>query len=402
MSEPKRRPKGSGGVRNRGTDRTPRWEAFYYLKVDGKRKQRTKSPFRRKADAEAWLREELRLVAEGRAPVPNRLTVGEALDGWLGAVGPRVEQSTWSGYERDVRLRLKPQLGDVRLDELQPAHIVTMLGTLRQPGADRRQKVAKGLGETTLQHTFDTLRAALNWAAKSRMLGYNPTLDVDRPQREGIEIQVWTFEQLGQFMAYVSNKRFHPFLRLAAFTGMRRSELLGLLWRDVELDASLVRVKRARIKDGYTMVEKERPKSSRGRRVVDLDETTVSVLKQWRRQQDSERQEWGVAYEDSGAVFTNENGTKVHADRVAQACERWLGSAPVPTIRFHDLRHTHASLLLAQGVPVVDVAYRLGDSPDTILSTYAHFIPGQGQAAAALFAQMADGRTQLRRRIDGE
>ncbi|MCP5029892.1 MAG: site-specific integrase, partial [Actinomycetia bacterium] len=256
------------------------------------------------------------------------------------------------------------------------------------------------LTETTLQHAFDTLRAGLNWAVKSRLLSYNPALDVDRPQREAIELRVWTFDELGQFMVHVSTKRFYPLLRLASFAGMRRSELLGLLWRDVDLDAAVIRVRRARIKDGYEMVDKERPKSSRGRRVIDIDSTTVDVLRRWQRDQDGERQEWAESYEDSGAVFTNENGTKLYADRIAQAYERWAASAPVPTIRFHDLRHTHASLLLAQGVPVVDVAYRLGDSPETILSTYAHFIPGQGQAAAALFAQMADGRTRVRRPID--
>ncbi len=201
-----------------------------------------------------------------------------------------------------------------------------------------------------------------------------------------------SMSEVGRFMSYVSGKRFSPLLRLAAFTGMRRSELLGLLWRDVDLDVAVVRVRRARIKDGYTMVDKERPKSTRGRRVIDLDPTTVMALKQWRRAQDKEREAWADAYEDSGAVFTNEDGTKLHADRIAQAFERWATAAPVPTIRFHDLRHTHASLLLSQGVPMVDVAYRLGDSPETVLSTYAHFIPGQGQAAAALFAQMADGQ----------
>jgi integrase len=389
-------------VRNRGTDRNPRWEAFYYLRHDGQRRQRSKSGFARKKDAEAWLRDELRRSEDGRASVPHRLTVGEVLDRWLESVGARVERSTLSGYERDIRFRLKPHLADVRLDELQPSHIVTMLAHLRRPGADRRQKrSAKALTETTLQHTFDTLRAALNWAVKSRLLGYNPALDVDRPQRTAVELQVWTFDELGQFMVFVSSKRFYPLLRLAAFTGMRRSELLGLMWRDLDLESAVLRVRRARIKDGYEMVDKERPKSSRGRRVVDLDLTTVNILRRWRRDQHGEHDAWADAYEESGAVFTNEDGTKLHADRVAQAFDRWSEAAPVPTIRFHDMRHTHASLLLAQGVPVVDVAYRLGDTPETILSTYAHFIPGQGQAAAALFAQMADGQAKVRRGVDG-
>jgi integrase len=116
------------------------------------------------------------------------------------------------------------------------------------------------------------------------------------------------------------------------------------------------------------------------------------VLRQWRRAQHVERLAWGVAYIESGMVFTAEDGQAFHADRVAQAFDRFAQAAPVPVIRFHDLRHTHASLLLAQRVPLVDVAYRLGDAPETILSTYAHFIPGQGQAMASAFADLIEGR----------
>ncbi len=90
-------------------------------------------------------------------------------------------------------------------------------------------------------------------------------------------------------------------------------------------------------------------------------------------------------------VFTAEDGQAFHADRVAQAFDRFVAAAPVPVVRFHDLRHTHASPLLAQRVPLVDVAYRLGDSPDTILSTYAQLIPGQGQATATAFSDLVDG-----------
>jgi integrase len=122
-----------------------------------------------------------------------------------------------------------------------------------------------------------------------------------------------------------------------------------------------------------------------------VDPVTVEALRRWADDQADERSAWGIAYTDSGATFTAEDGQPFHADRVAQAFDRFVEAAPVPTLRFHDLRHTHASLLLAQGVPVVDVAYRLGDSPETILSTYAHFIPGQGKRAIEAFSYMVDG-----------
>ncbi len=247
-----------------------------------------------------------------------------------------------------------------------------------------------------LQHTLSTLRTALDWAVRQRLLGYNHARDVDRPQREHTEMRVWTAAELGTLMVFIGGKRFHPLLRLAAFTGMRRSELLGLKWRDVDLDGAILRVRRVRYKVGYEMLEEERTKSKAGRRVVDLDPTTVNVLRQWERTQQVERESWGIAYHDSGMVFTAEDGQPYHADRVAQAFERFVSAAPVPRIRFHDLRHTHASLLVAQRVLLVDVAYRLGDCPKRSCRHTAHFIPGQGQAMASAFSEMVDGRRRDR------
>jgi len=265
VTGPKRRPKGSGGIRNRGTDRAPRWFAFHYIRVDGKRVQRTEGPFRRKADAESWLRDELKRVSEGRGTVSTRLTTAELLDQWLDANSHRLARSTHGEYQRH-------------------------------------------LSETSLQPTLSTLRSALDWAVRHRLVAYNQAKDVDRPQREDVEMTVWTFDELGRFMSFVNPKRFYPLLRLAAFTGMRRSELLGLKWRDVDLEDAILRVRRVRYKVGYEMVEAERTKSRRGRRVIDLDPTTVDVLAAWQLAQDAERKAWGLAYADSGMVFTAEDG----------------------------------------------------------------------------------------------
>ena len=310
----------------------------------------------------------------------------------MAAIEPRVAQSTLSEYRRQVEHRLKPHLGGIYVQDLRPDHIQLMLEDLRQPGSDRRSHKPKALSETTLQHTLQALRTALEWAVRRRLVAYNAAKDVDRPKREDKEMLVWTADELGQFIRSIEGKHFYPLLRTAAFTGMRRSELLGLKWRDVDLDQAVIRVRRVRYKDGYEMIEEERTKSKRGRRVIDIDPVTVRVLDRWAEVQDRERQAWALAWQDTGAVFTAEDGKAFHADRVAQAFERFVKAAPLPKIRFHDLRHTHASLLLAQGIPVVDVAYRLGDSPETILSTYAHFMPGQGQRAISAFAKIVDDR----------
>jgi integrase len=123
--------------------------------------------------------------------------------------------------------------------------------------------------------------------------------------------------------------------------------------------------------------------------VVDIDPTTVAVLKRWRRDQKAERLAWGAGYQPGGAVFTAPDGPALHADRVADRFIALVAQRDdLPRIRFHDLRHTHASLLLAAGVPPVDVASRIGDSLATLMSTYAHVIPRRGHQAAAAFAEL--------------
>lgn len=263
MTKKPGRSKGTGSVRNRGTSRNPRWFAYYFVTVGGKRRQRSQGPFPRKVDAEAWLREEIRRRNQGREISPDRTTVAELLDAWLATATPRLERNTVSEYRRQVEYRLKPHLGAMLLADLRPTDILVMLDELRKPGADRRSKTPRGLSETTLQHTLQALRTALDWGVRHRLAAYNQASDVDRPKRERKEMAIWTADELSRFMGFISGKRFFPLLRLAAFTGMRRSELLGLLWRDVDLDASVVRVRRVRLKDGYVMFTEERQVSPR-------------------------------------------------------------------------------------------------------------------------------------------
>ena len=388
-----RRPKGAGSIRNRGTDRAPRWFAYHSVAVDGQRRQISEGPFPRKADAEAWLRNELRLAREGRATVPKRIIVAELLDDWLAIARHQLAPTTLTEYERIATARLRPHVGHHRLTELRPAHIAKMLEALRQPGANRRGTEGdKGLSETTLQHTLGVLRTALAWAVRQRLISHNPADDVDRPQREHKEMRTWSAGELAGFLERAAVDRLHPLFRLAAFTGMRRSELLGLRWPDVDLEAATVSVRRTRTRVSYEMSEAARTKTRAGTRVIDIDPTTVAVLRRWANAQKAERLAWGPGYTDSGYVFTAEDGRPVHADHVAQRFSRLVKAAGVPVIRFHDVRHTHASLLLARGTPVLDVSRRIGHASAAMtLDVYGHVIPGQGQRAAAAFADLVEG-----------
>jgi integrase len=140
--------------------------------------------------------------------------------------------------------------------------------------------------------------------------------------------------------------------------GVRRSEPLGLRWSHLDLAAATMSIASRRTHVGYTMVDRAGTKTAAGARVVDLDAETVAALKLWRKVQAADREAWGPAYAESGYVFTDESGEPPHADHVANRFDRLLRQRSVPTIRFHDLRHTHATLSLKAGVPVHVVAQR--------------------------------------------
>jgi integrase len=390
ISKP-RRPRGSGGVRNRGTERNPRWFAIHWVTVDGKRCQVTKGPFRRKVDAERWLQDELHLTREGRPTLPSRITVAELLNEWLAVRKPGLEPSTYAEYKRYVERRLTPHIGDHKVKDLRPGHVARMFEALRQPGANQRGKHKRGLSETSLQHTHVALSSALDYAVRQRIIAHNVMVDVDRPRRQRTAMRVWSAGQLAKFLTAVEADRLHPVLRLASHTGARRSELLGLKWPQLDLAAATLSITARRTRVGYEMIERAGTKTAAGARVIDLDPLTVELLRAWRKAQATERQAWGVAYVDTDYVFTAENGEPLHADHLSQRFERLVATAGVPTIRFHDLRHTHATLLLKAGVPPHVVAQRLGHaSPALTLSIYSHVLPRQQAAAAAAFSKLVD------------
>jgi integrase len=390
----RRRPAGTGSVRNRGTERNPRWFAYHWVIVEGERRQVSKGPFRRRVDAEEWLKDELQKSREGRPTLPIKITVAELLDEWLMARQPALEPNTYSEYARMVERRIKPHLGHHKVKDLRPGHVAKMLHALRQPGANRRGKAKRGLTETSLQHTYTTLKSAIEYAVRQRLVSHNVLADVDRPRREATRINVWSASELATFLTAAESDRLSPLFRLASHTGARRSELLALRWSHVDLAAATISIASRRTRVGYTMVDRAGTKTAAGARVVDLDADTVEALKLWRKAQEAERVAWGPAYVETGYVFTDESGQPLHADHVANRFDRLVRQAIVPTIRFHDMRHTHATLLLKAGVPVHVVAQRLGhSSPALTLSIYSHVLPRQQSAAAAAFARLVDDRS---------
>ena len=247
------------------------------------------------------------------------------------------------------------------------------------------------LSERTRLHIHVTLNAALNAAVDEGLIAINPATraKAPRPQRREVgELHTWTDAELRTFLAATSADRLALLWRLLAATGMRRGEALGLKWSDLDLGAARVSIQRARVTVGYE-VREQPPKTAQSRRAVPLDAGTVAALRAWKKQQTAERLEWGPAWVGTGWVFTREDGEPLHPDRVTKLFGEAVAGAKVPRIRLHDLRHTHASLLLAAGVPVHVVAQRLGHAdPGFTMRVYGHLLPRQQRDAAELVAGM--------------
>jgi integrase len=234
------------------------------------------------------------------------------------------------------------------------------------------------------------IRGCLADAVRRGLLTRNVALLARSPRLKAIpptEAQSWTDAQLRQFLRTAAGHRLFPLLWVAAMTGMRRSEVLGLKWDDIDFTKRRLGLNRGLIAIGYDLHE-TRGKTRTSRRSIDLDTTTLDVLAGWRAFQHAEFTAVGLGPHDRW-VLTDGDGQPIHPHALSQAFERIARRAGDPVIRLHDLRHTHGSLLIKAGVPVKVVSERLGHANIAFtIQTYQHVLPGMQADAARTFEQL--------------
>lgn len=227
------------------------------------------------------------------------------------------------------------------------------------------------------------------WAVKNGLIGRNPIAGIERPRAESSVMKAWSTKEARQFLQSVRNDRVAFAWSLLLARGLRRGELCGLRWEDIDFDAKVLRISRTRVVVNGSAIDSV-PKTKSGRRSVPLDSSLVAILRSHKARQATEKLTAGGANEDDGYLLADELGCPYHPDTISEWFSQKAKASGLPRIRLHDCRHTAASLMLAAGVPVKVVSEMLGHASPTItLAVYAHVIPGMAEeAGAALSASL--------------
>jgi integrase len=306
---------------------------------------------------------------------------------WLPSKQVALRPSTWASYRNNIELHIVPAIGRVPLRQLRPDHIERLYATF----ADGNTVRPGGLDGKTVLEIHMVLRRALADAQRRGMILTNPAAIAHAPKRRTLASAIpraWNAQQLRTFLDSSVDHRRHSALWVSANTGVRRGELLGLRWGDIELDTARMSVSRALVSVGYE-VHESRGKTRTSRRCVDLDQRTIEALGQWRERRRNEDQRDPVA--DDAYVFATPVGRPIHPHLLSDAFKKLVKRSGLPRIRLHDLRHTHATLLLKAGVPIKVVSERLGHaSPAFTMATYQHVLPGMQAEAAQTFAELLE------------
>jgi integrase len=375
-----RRGHGEGSISQR---RDGRWEGRIDLGWKaGKRVRKmvygaTRAEVARKVNALVRDRE-LGLVRSG----PSQ-RVGAFLEEWLGSVRGSLRPSTFRTYELYVRRHIVAELGRVRLDQLKAEDVQRML--------DR--KLATGMSPQTVVHLRAILRRALNRAMRYGYLARNVAALAEPPKVERREMHVLDPDQARAFLKAANADPFRALYTLALFTGLRQGELLGLRWTDVDLEEAQLRMSHSLQRHGGKL-RLVAPKTATSRRSVSIPTVAVIALREHRVHQLQARLLAGASWQETGLIFTTGRGTGIEAGNVVRSFKRTLRRAELPEMRFHDLRHSCATLLLVQGVAPRVVMEILGHSQISLtMNTYSHVVPAlQREAAAKLDALLEPRR----------
>jgi integrase len=363
------------------------WRIKFDIGTDtgGKRQIRYVTVRGKRADADRELTRLLNSFHDGTSVEPNKVTVAEYVREWLRKAD--LAPKTIERYRQLAEQQIIPHLGSTPLQKLRPLHVEEWHGNLLAHGG----KDGKPLSARTVGHAHRVLHRALARACSVEVVSRNVAAIIKPPKVETEEVQALTSSEITDVLAKLernnpSNKA-HPLLPLvtvALATGMRRGELLGLQWGDIDLEGASLKVERS-VEETKAGLRLKTPKTKNGRRTISLPASAVEALRVHRTSQREDRLTLGLGRETSKTpVFGTPEGNLFSPDNLSRDWRRLVKSHALPAVMFHALRHTHASALIASGLDVVTVSRRLGHgSPTVTLTVYAHLFQKTDLTAAS-------------------
>jgi integrase len=352
----------------------------------GKRQQIRRRGFATKKAAKDAMAAVVADSARGVFVRPSKVTLEKfLLDEWLPAKRAGLRPSTFNSYDRIIRLYVVPAIGGAKLAEIDGSMLNGLYARLLTSGRSdgRSTPHGAGLAPKTVRNVHGVLVKAFKDAVRWGRVIRNPCDSADPPAAKSPEMKAWTADELRAFTAATSSHRWAGVWALLATTGMRRGEMLGLRWSDVDLDAGTVTIRSTRIRYGTT-IARSTPKTARGNRTIAIGPATVSVLRAWRRAQAEDRLLMGAGWRnDDDLVVTHADGAAPNPEAFSNLFGDLVKHAGLRPVRLHDVRHSYATAALAAGVPVKVVSQRIGHADVGVtLKVYAHVMPGDDAAAA--------------------
>lgn len=366
-----------GSIRKHGAG----WEYTVALEPDPlthNRKRKSKGGFKTKKECEKAMNILISQIENGEYFEIKEISIAEFLKKWLDAVKNKVGTTTYVSYEDIVNRILIKSFGGTKINKLNPLQIQDFIN----------EQTTKGLSGATVKKYYDILNIALNQAIAWRIIQYNPCKVVEHPKASKAKMAVLSVDQVTILLNYTKESEFNIMylpLLLAITTGMRRGEILGLTWKNIDLETGIITVENnlTRLVTGKIILTT--PKTDRSMRNISMLPSTIAILNQYKDEMEKSKIELGDAYNKEDYVCCWHDGSPLKPDYLTHTLSKLLVKCNLPHLRFHDLRHTHATLMLTNNINTKVVSERLGHSDiTTTLDVYSHIIPGMQKEAARI------------------
>ncbi|MGM0807572.1 MAG: tyrosine-type recombinase/integrase [Bacillota bacterium] len=340
----------------------------------GKRRQKTKRGFSTKGEAQSAAALLTTQLQSGEYIEPNKTNFKDFFEDFIeNHYKPKVAPSTSLRAEVVLRNHIAPSLGNIQIQNLKAVHLDKFYS----------EKLKEGLAHSYIRMMHDLISMTLDKAVLWEMIPKNVAKNAEPPKRKKSKFDVWTLSELETFLEGIKHIRYYQLYLLAAHTGMRKGEVIAIRWKDLDLEKGYVRVSRTFTFDNFKPTFTT-PKTESSIRNIKLPESVLKEMKAYRIRKKEECLSLGVPFNEDDLIFTTRTGNPVMPSQVQKDFDKWIKKLELSPIRFHDLRHSHATILILElNVNIKAVSERLGHSNIKMtLDTYSHVLPQTEESLA--------------------